>query len=948
MTRLATRSPGEREDAEAERLVRPAPKKKPPRHDRRREEMSVDEDVDTDGDPDLKGKDRSLNYKTIGGAVVERVVARYAAEGGRIGRIPARNRQTGKVVFISEKSLRENPEKYEKYKPEKDEKRPGTSPDVKAPPPPDAPTGGPPKAPGEEETGQAPKSPRSQPPPRRKPDGAPKAPEPTTGEEPKGPEDQKDQAPQERKEKGGEEPPKPEPSVSEKLGLPPPRRREVSAEEQAEVTLLLVDSLPSKLAAKLIASRIHPDDAKVVIRSFRAAQSRPVGNLSDFAAKVGEFYETDPDRVLPPKSWRSADGKKVAFDQLSPEDKSSAYRQHQWEVVAMSNAAQGQLEERLTFGGKVPEQVSALVAHALLGKVDEGTASKLAEQVFDSVASAKDFARIPEGAVEAMLGAVKNEHGQTILRAYLQANDYKRAKKLYLNDISERDKASKIADGLRAARDFFAVQGKFYGDEKGHAGAKRFETKTLAQLRELSPEKYASVRKALDEEDANNYRKARKQFERAQAAYDQAIKAWKKDPFGGTPPSPPPEPVEPLGYSNVKKPDELASEGRQLWKELQERSATTKMAARVASRVISSYPTGIPMHRTRGSRHRRALYHGTAPGPHYPSEPYPKWGPVPPRDLADSDYDAILASAKTWLNAPLEGADRAQRAREALDLALADGHHRLDVHAYDLLLDRLLGTGKRAAADERTQLERAVYAKFPPDSKRKAGGRLTVMLTGDTASKLKRPQFELVALSELTQPELQTLAKTMRVVTSSCGDDKRGKTATRDSARDSRKPDNGARQMLRLSSEQKTSANQILASFDQLAQSVQQNYQKWGMSHEAAKSLVNRLDRTADAAEALFFGQESLNVRQAEVALDSDAFVKDALDEGLLTRSHLSKAARVLQRESDEPYMDTFKNPMSPIQTDSDEPYMSAYGDDQSSAVLEGRDDTGRDLAPEA
>src|SRR5690606_36959785 len=99
-----------------ERLVRPAPKKKPPRHDRRREDMHVEQDRD----PDLQSKDRSLNYKTIGGSLIERVLVRYAAKGGRIGRIPARSKETGKVVFITEKSLRENPDKYEKYKPEKE------------------------------------------------------------------------------------------------------------------------------------------------------------------------------------------------------------------------------------------------------------------------------------------------------------------------------------------------------------------------------------------------------------------------------------------------------------------------------------------------------------------------------------------------------------------------------------------------------------------------------------------------------------------------------------------------------------------------------------------------------------------------------------------------------------------------------------------------------------
>ena len=67
--RTATKTHAEKEDAEAERLVRPKPKLKPPRKDLRRERMDTgDSDTDSDGKAD-KDKDLSLNYK--------RVAARY-------------------------------------------------------------------------------------------------------------------------------------------------------------------------------------------------------------------------------------------------------------------------------------------------------------------------------------------------------------------------------------------------------------------------------------------------------------------------------------------------------------------------------------------------------------------------------------------------------------------------------------------------------------------------------------------------------------------------------------------------------------------------------------------------------------------------------------------------------------------------------------------------------
>jgi DNA topoisomerase IB len=60
--RTATKSHAEREDEEAERLIRESPKKKPSRDDSKRERMNTQEDPDT-----KKDKDLSLNYKDTGG-----------------------------------------------------------------------------------------------------------------------------------------------------------------------------------------------------------------------------------------------------------------------------------------------------------------------------------------------------------------------------------------------------------------------------------------------------------------------------------------------------------------------------------------------------------------------------------------------------------------------------------------------------------------------------------------------------------------------------------------------------------------------------------------------------------------------------------------------------------------------------------------------------------------
>ncbi len=63
--KVGTKSNSEREDENAEALVKPSPKKKPPRHDLRRERLDV-EDSDTDTSDD----DLSLNYKDASKRVV--------------------------------------------------------------------------------------------------------------------------------------------------------------------------------------------------------------------------------------------------------------------------------------------------------------------------------------------------------------------------------------------------------------------------------------------------------------------------------------------------------------------------------------------------------------------------------------------------------------------------------------------------------------------------------------------------------------------------------------------------------------------------------------------------------------------------------------------------------------------------------------------------------------
>ena len=114
---FGTKSDAQKEDEEAERLVSPSPKKKPPRTDKDRRRMKT-EDKDIDKDPDLNSKDTSMNYKVIGGSmggVITRVASRYLMA----SRVADRHLMKQRVAsrwLRAETQIVETPEEQEKNK----------------------------------------------------------------------------------------------------------------------------------------------------------------------------------------------------------------------------------------------------------------------------------------------------------------------------------------------------------------------------------------------------------------------------------------------------------------------------------------------------------------------------------------------------------------------------------------------------------------------------------------------------------------------------------------------------------------------------------------------------------------------------------------------------------------------------------------------------------------
>jgi hypothetical protein len=114
----ATKTHGEREDEEADRLVRPSPKVKPPRRDLRREHTDTEQDPDLKADQTVEGDpDLSLNRKKT----AVRVLERYLTGKSRDERVPAWNKKEKRRVLVSPATLKDRRDLYEPYKDQDDD-----------------------------------------------------------------------------------------------------------------------------------------------------------------------------------------------------------------------------------------------------------------------------------------------------------------------------------------------------------------------------------------------------------------------------------------------------------------------------------------------------------------------------------------------------------------------------------------------------------------------------------------------------------------------------------------------------------------------------------------------------------------------------------------------------------------------------------------------------------
>lgn len=589
MELFGTKTKSEREDQETERLVRSLPKKKPPRHDRRRERVNVDPDLDEERDPDL-----SLNYKTIGGASK---------------RVKVRRKKDDKVVEVSESTLRERGDEYEQYEeddsPTPDEEgqttpsksslgegsepRPSTrwpqeyeslesrakndpafAASLRSLLDPKSDLGG--LANGNPQFPAVAVDPDLPPNIKTLGDLAGVAQE-LFGPKPKG-------EPQ-RKEKPKEDDKKPTPKDDEQL-VP---RRTPSQTEVVQARQLILDTFPPKLAAKYIT--LHPDDARHLVTSY-----------NDF--KVGSLEVSDISReVRKVKNWSLSPGKidtpteievgglttKVA--ELPEDQRDELVQKHKMLVLGARLAVRSQAIKALRDMGATP-RIAARVTDFMMSTSSLSPEERLekakekAHDLFISVSSdtsqptrvdprfgtyGKTTGHTTTGKVrKALLSKVKDPSMQTMLVAAYQGEDFRTATTLYFGKdspsrITESDTSKAILSKVHDATKFFDQQAKSYPPSVV-AGLENpatiFRVKARHAISTMSRSKSRELMEPFAKDEAQAYDREMKQYERDRKRYQELVAKWDGRGQKGPPPVPPVAPVKPPQYSLVTPTNESA------------------------------------------------------------------------------------------------------------------------------------------------------------------------------------------------------------------------------------------------------------------------------------------------------------------------------------------------------------------------------------------------------
>lgn len=118
-------------------------------------------------------------------------------------------------------------------------------------------------------------------------------------------------------------------------------------------------------------------------------------------------------------------------------------------------------------------------------------------------------------------------------------------------------------------------------------------------------------------------------------------------------------------------------------------------------------------------------------------------------------------------------------------------------------------------------------------------------------------------------------------------------------------------------------ANSVLTTLDRTASKIQHLIATGKIEPRAASALILEIDGYADRFQVAAFGADKL-------------------------AAYRSKVSKVLQKDSDEKFMDTFDNPNKVIQSDADEAFMKEFDTDNSSDVTDRDEHSIREVSEHA
>ena len=615
----ATKTDGQREDEEAERLIRPLPKKKPPRHDKRRERMELDRDPDVDGDPDLKGDpDLSMNYKTIGGSMVHRV-----AKKSQTKKVKVRRKEDGQVTEVTEETLRERGGDFEKVEDstesqeqtggteallsERVKKDPGFASRLKHLVDPTSDLGGlaegnpgypasildkdlPPdiKTLGDlKQLAQKLLAPKVKEKGKKGPDKAPEAPPQKTPEDAPPTEVDKGAPTEEKPEEPKEKPPeKPEKSEKKKQPKekPGPTRRVPSASEVASARRLVVDTFPPRLAGRFI--EMHPDDIKSLVSNYNEFNSLGPINPKDIESEIAKAgkWSLDPNSIKPPESIK-VDGKDVKLADLPEEEQTEAIQRHRMAVMGAQLAVRSRAISSMKKSG-VPTKMAAKMTDFLLstnGMPPEKRVEKAkekAKELFVQASADSSMAAIDprfgtpktgpekwkatkEGSRARVLSTLKDPLSKMLAVAAFQGEDYRRVVADHFgrsakSPITDKDSPKVIFEKVKQAEDYFNKQSKNYPAEL-RAGLEDpsalFRVRVRHAVSNMDRKKGKELSNYLAKLDVSAYDDALREFKKSQKEFDKRLEKWKQSGQQGDAPIPPKPPVKPPEYDSVKPPN---------------------------------------------------------------------------------------------------------------------------------------------------------------------------------------------------------------------------------------------------------------------------------------------------------------------------------------------------------------------------------------------------------